>query len=144
MLERVEFAALILIAVTTCLVIRDRRPGRTGEPRCGVMRAAVAASLAGDRSGSSGGSGSSLETQAGFAGNPRYAVLGGAPVYISGAAAYGWACIGLATCARGARSGAAAQATASDRTLRPGRPPPALMLLVFLFVPGWFAQRMPT
>ena len=64
-------------------------------------------------------------------------------VYISGAAAYGWACIGLARLLRVAR-------TAPGTTVRePGwgqRAAPARWRCspCFIFVPTWFTHRMIT
>jgi hypothetical protein len=84
--------------------------------------------------------GVSLETQAGFAGNTRYAILGGLMVYIGGAAAYGWAAIGLAR-AGGSLLRRRGQSGGLGLRVAIGA---ALMALVFLFVPGWYAHRLPT
>jgi hypothetical protein len=139
-LERLEFASLVLTAYTGFLVVRAH--GQLGTWRAAVLRypAAVAGSVAGIF-GFLWWVGISLETQAGFAGNPRYAVIGVMFVCISGASAYGWACFGLA------RLGGALL-----RRFRRREAPwslrlaitTALMVAVFLFVPGWFAHRMPS
>ncbi len=95
-LERIEFASLLLTGYTAYLLVRGRR--RLGSWRRAAERypAAVAASLAGIF-GFLWWLGIAVETQAGFAGNPRYAVIGVMLVCVSGCAAYGWACVGLAT-----------------------------------------------
>jgi hypothetical protein len=139
-LERVEAAALIMMAVTAWLVVRDRPAQggwiasmrRHGAPVAGSLSALV---------GFLWWLGVSLETQAGFAGNTRYAILGGLLVYVGGAAAYGWACLGLA------RAGGELLRRRSRRdtslSLRLALAS-VLMLLVFMFVPNWFAHRLPS
>lgn len=139
-IERVEAAALIVMALAVYLVVRDRRA-------CGGWTAAIrshagpAAAAAAATAGYLWWLGVSLETQAGFAGNTRYAILGGLLVYVGGAAGYGWACLGLARLAGSLLS--------RRRRRVPGWSPrvsaaTGLMLLVFLFVPGWFAHRLPS
>ncbi len=159
---RVEAAALLLIAVTAWLLVRDRRG--TGSWREAVKRdgAPAAAALAA-AAGFCWWIGISLETQAGFAGNTRYTILGVLLVYVGGASAYAWAAIGVARLLGRAwrRGGGAAgrrrQATGAGMRQATGaglRQAPsagmrlggasALMTLVFLFVPGWFAHRLPS
>ena len=139
-LERVEAAALILMAVTTWLVIRDRRALGGWEPSLRRHGAPVAASLSATF-GFLWWLGVSLETEAGFAGNTRYAILGGLLIYIGGATAYGWAAIGLARA--GGRVLVRLRKRPINETLRLAAAS-VLMLLVFLFVPGWFAHRLPS
>ncbi len=141
-LERVEFAALIQMAVTVYLVARAR--GRLGGWWNSIRDhgAAVAAALA-STAGFLWWVLISIETQAGFAGNPRYAILGVMLVYIGGASAYGWACVGIArllgiAAQRGwlPRWGAGWGQRATAGTV--------VMLAVYLFVPTWFTHRMLT
>jgi hypothetical protein len=147
-IERLEAATLLLIAYTAYLVLGARRQLGNWGDAVRKYPAAVAASLAG-AFGFLWWLGISLETQAGFAGNPRYAVIGVMFVCISGCAAYGWACIGLAALgARGLqwlqrRTGGEAGSSPSQwiwlvaaATL--------LVLLVFARVPDSFTKRMPT
>ena len=110
--------------------------------------AAVAASLAG-LFGFLWWLGIAVETQAGFAGNPDYAVIGVMLVCVSGCAAYGWACVGLAT--PGARPGDAyggartPQGTLSNRSLTWLVAATTLVLLVvFAQVPYRVTNCMPT
>jgi hypothetical protein len=138
-LRRVEVAAVIQILLTAALVGRAWRRGAGWMAALREHGAAVGGALCGIV-----GFGwwlmISVETQAGFAGNPRYAVLGTSLVYISGAAGYGWACLGL-----GQLAGAVLARFASLRKLL-GDPgwsvrvvvSAALMTLVFLFIPDWF------
>lgn len=77
-----------------------------------------------------------VETQVGFAGNPRYAVFGSAPLYIVGATGFGWAAAGLVRLVRRRRSGR-----------RVGAGPlligtTVLMSAVALFVPGWVGHSL--
>ncbi len=140
-LERVEFAALIQMAVTVYLVARARQ--RLGGWWNSVRDhgAAVAAALA-STAGFLWWVLISIETQAGFAGNPRYAILGVMLVYVGGASAYGWACLGLARVLGVAgqrlspRLGAGWGQRAAAGTVA--------MLAVFIFVPTWFTHRMLT
>ncbi len=140
-LERVEFAALIQMAVTVYLVARARQ--RLGGWWNSVRNhgAAVAAAIA-STAGFLWWVLISIETQAGFAGNPRYAILGVMLVYIGGASAYGWACLGLARLLRvggkrlAPRWGAGWGQRAAAGTVA--------MLAVFIFVPTWFTHRMIT
>lgn len=146
--ERLELAALLLIAAGAYLLGRSRR--RLGSWEAAVRRypAAVAASLAA-LFGFLWWLGIAVETQVGFAGNPRYAVIGVMFVCIGGCAAYGWACLGLATLAdrgrrwlgRRSRSGyrssdAAFVWLAAVATL--------VVLVVFALVPDRFTNGMPT
>ncbi len=83
-----------------------------------------------------------LETQAGFSGNDRYLVIGSGFIDICGGAGFGWAALELGRFVRrrlatragsgeaGARSGAGARAVL-------GTSAPALLALVFVFVPNW-------
>lgn len=139
-LERLEIASLLLLGVTGYQLTRSRRQLGTWNAALRQHPAAVAASLAG-AFGFIWWLGISVETQVGFAGNPRYAVIGVMPVCISGAAAYGWACTGLG------RLLAAVLRRGFQRTLSWNLRVTAgtgFMVLVFLFVPGWFAHRMPS
>ena len=136
-IERVEAVALILIALTLYLVVRDRR--RAGGWLGSIRRhSAVATAAFSGALGFIWWLGISLETQLGFAGNPRYAILGVFLVYIGGSAGYAWAAVGLARLVRKPRRrgvGAAASGTLAAALA---------MTLVFLFVPGWFAHRLPS
>jgi hypothetical protein len=140
-LERVEAAALLMMALTAWLVIRDRHAygGWSGSLRHhGAPVAASAAATAGFL----WWVGISLETEAGFAGNTRYGILGGLLIQVGGATAYGWACVGVARLV-----------SAATPRLRQGwriSAAPALavgsvvMTLAFLYFPGWFAHRLPS
>jgi hypothetical protein len=139
-LERLEIATLAMIGITSLLVFRSQR--QLGNWTAALRRhpAALAASLAGGF-GFIWWLGISAETQDGFAGNPRYAVIGVMLVCISGAAAYGWACTGLARLVvaiaeRGRRRCPSWSVRTAVAT--------AFMILIFLFVPNWFAHRMPS
>ena len=102
------------MAFTAFLLVRARR--QLGSWRSAVLRyrAAVAASLAG-LFGFLWWLGISLETQAGFAGNPRYAVLGVMLVCISGAPRTA----GRASAWRDSAAGAAAPARAGTAAWTP-------------------------
>jgi hypothetical protein len=145
-LARVEIASLLLIAWTAFLTVRARRTVGNWSSALKANPAAVAATLAG-AFGFLWWILIALETQAGFAGNPRYAVIGGEFVYVSGAAAYGWACLGLTRVGASVwgrlhrssgshpRGGSRAWiATVST----------AVIAGLFVFVPNWFAHRLPT
>jgi hypothetical protein len=146
-LERLEVATLAVIGITSFLVFRSQR--QLGSWIAALRRypAAVAASVAGGF-GFIWWLGISAETQEGFAGNPRYAVIGVMLVCISGAAGYGWACTGLARLAGAGlrrlaerRPGSSVRAVSWRARLTATT---AFMVLVFLFVPNWFAHRMPS
>ncbi|HWE58863.1 MAG TPA: hypothetical protein VG228_04140 [Solirubrobacteraceae bacterium] len=139
-LERVEAAALIAIVVAAFLVTRDRRAQGGWKASARRHGPAVAAALAA-AAGFLWWIGISLETQAGFAGNPRYTVLGVLLVYVGGASAYGWACLGIV---RGI--GALASRWRGRQTRLGLRLAVAgmMMTVVFLFVPSWFAHRLPS
>jgi hypothetical protein len=146
-LERLEIATLALIGITSYLVFRSQRQLGNWLAALRQHPAAVAASLAG-AFGFIWWLGISVETQGGFAGNPRYAVIGVMLVCISGAAAYGWACTGLAQLA-GAGLRRLSQRRPDARTLTASwkarvTVATAFMVLIFLFVPNWFAHRMPS
>jgi hypothetical protein len=141
-LERIELAALLLMAWTGSLVLSARR--RLGSWRSAVREhaAAVAAALAG-AFGFLWWILIAIETQAGFAGNPRYAVLGVMLINVSGGAAYGWVCLGLA------RIAAAGWSLVSRRSRARGWGSRVVLstvvvLVVFVFVPERFTHRMPT
>ncbi len=146
--ERLEFASLLLIAFTGYLLAGTRR--RLGGWRAAGQRhpAALAASLAG-LFGFLWWLGISVETQAGFAGNPRYAVIGAMFVCVSGCAAYGWACLGIATLAeRGLqwyrrRTGSGHDSPAGQFVWLAAAAT-LLVLVVFAIVPDRFTNRMPT
>lgn len=149
--ERLEGAALVLMAYTSYLLIRAH--AQLGSWRAALHRypAAVAAALCG-LFGFLWWVGISLETQVGFAGNPRYAVIGVMLVCISGCAAFGWACIGLTTLAVRALAWMRRRSTgsAADAQLRPGQlmgfaaMATALVFAVFAIVPDSFTHRMPS
>jgi hypothetical protein len=146
-LERLEIASLIMIGITSFLVIRSRRQLENWSAALRRYPAALAASIAG-AFGFIWWLGISAETQEGFAGNPRYAVIGVMLVCISGAAAYGWACTGLARLA-GTGLRRLSQRRPDTRVLTASwkaraTATTALMVLIFLFVPNWFAHRMPS
>ncbi|HUY58838.1 MAG TPA: hypothetical protein VMV16_03935 [Solirubrobacteraceae bacterium] len=147
--ERLEFASLLLTGYTAYLLVRARR--RLGSWRGAVEHypAAVAAALAG-MFGFVWWLGIAVETEAGFAGNPRYAVIGVMLVGVSGCAAYGWACVGLATLVarvwgRIRRRSGNGRATVSNRSMTWLAAAATLVLLVvFALVPDRFTNRMPT
>jgi hypothetical protein len=139
-LERLEAASLILIAITAYQLTRAKRRLDSWSAALRQHPAAVAASLAG-LFGFIWWLGVSAETQAGFAGNPRYAVIGVMLVNISGTVAYGWACTGLARFAGGVIR-RFSQRSPSWRVRAGGAT--AFMVLLFMFVPNWFAHRMPS
>jgi len=148
-LERLELASLLLTGYTAYLVARAH--SRLGSWRGAVERypAAVAAALAGIF-GFLWWLGIAVETEAGFAGNPRYAVIGVMLVGVSGCAAYGWACVGLTTLV--ARAWGRIRQRSRDR---PGTlsnssltwlaaAATLVLLVVFALVPDRFTNRMPT
>jgi hypothetical protein len=139
-LARVEIASLLLIACTTFLTVQARRALGSWHDALRANPAAVAAALAG-AFGFLWWILIALETQAGFAGNPRYAVIGGEFVYVSGAAAFGWACLGLArlgggVLARFGQGGIGWRARLATATL--------VVLAVVAFVPGLFTRSLPS
>jgi hypothetical protein len=147
-IERLEFAALILIAVSGFWLARSRR--RLGGWSAAGHRhpAALATALLG-LLGFLWWLGIAAETQAGFAGNPRYAVIGVMCICVCGCAAYGWACIGLAALVdralRWLRRRLGARSEPSGRPLVWLTSAATLLLLVtFTLVPDLFTNRMPT
>jgi hypothetical protein len=144
-LTRVEIAAGIQIVLTAGLVWRIRRQGSSWIDAMRVHGAAVGAALAG-LVGYAWWFLIALETEVGFAGNPRYAVLGTSLIYVSGAAAYGWGCLGLAQLA----GATLVRVKPLQRLLHsPGWSvrvaiSTIFMTLVFIFVPSWFTNRLPT
>ena len=148
-IERLELASLLLIGYTGYLVRRSRRQLGSWPEALRRHPAAVAASLSGVF-GFLWWLGISLETQAGFAGNPRYAVLGVMFVCVSGCAAYGWACLGVATVAARAWERTGRGSSARRRTLSHqswtwvAAAGTLLVLVVFAVVPDRFTHRMPT
>ena len=145
---QLEFGSLLLIAFTGYLVIRSRR--ELGGWRAALERhpAAVAAALAGVF-GFAWWVGIALETQAGFAGNPRYAVIGVMLICVSGCAAYGWACIGLATLAvralrRLSRRRGGTLGSTSSQWIWLAAASTLIVLVVFAIVPRRFTTGMPT
>ncbi len=146
-IARLELAAVLVIAATGFLLVRTRR--RLGGWRDslrthpGPAAAALAALF-----GFLWWLGIAVETQAGFAGNPRYAVIGVMLVCISGCAGYGWACIGLAGLgARGVewlrRRNVGVEPEAGSRWRWPVAAATLVMLVVFAIVPAAFTRRMP-
>ncbi len=139
-LERVEAAALAMILLAGVLVVRDRRAAGGWLASMHRHGPAVVGSLAG-AAGFLWLIGISIETQIGFAGNPRYAVLGVLLVYVGGASAYGWGAVGVARLAGAASRRVRGRGVATAPSLGLAG---VLMMLVFLFVPGWFAHRLPS
>jgi hypothetical protein len=137
-LERVEVMALLQMAATAFLVWRGRQAGWLAALR--THAAAVAAAVAGAL-GFLWWLGISVETQAGFAGNSRYAILGVMLVYVGGCVGYGWACLELARLADAIMSRFTRRRLAWGASTVAAT---AVMALVFLFIPGWFAHRLPT
>lgn len=133
-LQRVEIAALIEIGLTLALVARARRAIGNWPDAFRSHGALVAGAFVG-ASGFLWWLLISLETQAGFAGNPRYATLGAMLIYVGGAVGYGWACLALAQLAR--RPLARLFGARRTWTLRLAVST-ALIGLVFIFVPNWF------
>ena len=147
-IARLEIAALLLIGFTTLLVARERRRVSSWYAALQAYPAAVAASLAG-LFGFVWWLGIAVETQAGFAGNPRYAVIGVMLICISGCAAYGWACIGLTSlAARGlqrlSRRSSAGSASLGRRWIWLTGATTLVVLVVFAIVPDRFTKAMPT
>ena len=147
--ERLEIAALLLIAGTGYLLARTR-------PRLGGWEAAIRrypAAVAGALLGAFGllwYVGIALETQAGFAGNPRYAVIGTMCICVSGCAAYGWACIGLAELVERSLRWLRRRSRRLGYDLTRGQfvwlaaGATLVVLVVFALVPDRFTARMPT
>jgi hypothetical protein len=149
-IERVEIAALIEMALTVVLIVRSRRAaGGWGAAARRYEPAVVAALLS--LFGLCWWLLISVETQAGFAGNPRYAVFGVFTIYIGGCAAFGWAAVGIARLiATGlsrlsARRGLRAEAETGTGWRRDWRPHlvigSVIMALIFVFVPNMFDHR---
>ncbi len=148
-LERLELATLALIVFTAYLLIRARR--QLGSWEAAVRRhAAATAAAASGLFGMLWWLGIAVETQIGFAGNPRYAVIGVMLICISGCAAYGWACVGVATITlRGLRRLAARVRPLQGVSRAAGWTPvlavaTLVMLFVFALVPNRFTNQMPT
>jgi hypothetical protein len=147
-IARLEIASLVLIAGTGYLLARTRR--QLGSWADAVQRhaAATAAALAG-LFGFLWWLGISAETQAGFAGNPRYAVIGAMLICISGCAAYGWACIGLAALVeRGLRwlrrRSRLGYGSPGGQFIWVSAAATVVVLVVFALVPERFTTTMPT
>jgi hypothetical protein len=153
-IERVEIAALAEIALTLVLVVSSRRAGASWRAAVGRYRPAVIAAVF-STFGLCWWLLVSAETQAGFAGNPRYAVFGVFAIYIGGCAAFAWAAMGIArvieavpgrfASARRA-PGADSRSAASDGGwLSDWRPHlligTAIMAVIFVFVPNMFNHR---
>ena len=147
-IQRLEFAALALMAVSAYLLARTRRRLGSWEPSVRRYPAAFAASLSA-LFGFLWWLGIAVETQVGFAGNPRYAVIGVMLVCISGCAAYGWACIGLVRLADIGLRWTRRRSRFSYRAPEGGFVWLAALatlavLVVFALVPDRFTNRMPT
>jgi hypothetical protein len=149
-IARLEIASLLLMAGTAILLARTRR--RLGGWRAAVQRysAASAAALAG-AFGFVWWLGVSAETQVGFAGNPRYAVIGAMLISVSGCAAYGWACIELAALVerglqwlRRRRRWRADFAASDGALVWLAAVATLVVLVVFALVPNRFTSKMPT
>lgn len=157
---RLEGAALLLLLVAAYLLVRTRRERGSWRATRDARPATTAAFLCA-AFGFLWWFGIALETQVGFAGNPRYAVLGSMYVCLSGCAAYGWACIGLAALAdgalrrlgprgrglrgRGLRLGAGIGArSASGQLPALAAAATLIVLVVFARVPDAFTNGMPT
>ncbi|HET9718657.1 MAG TPA: hypothetical protein VFP55_01130 [Solirubrobacteraceae bacterium] len=139
-LERVEVAALLMIGLAAVLVLRDRRAGGSWIGAVRRHGAAATGALAG-AAGFAWLIGISIETQIGFAGNPRYAVLGVLLVYVGGASAYGWAAVGVARLIGAGARRVRDRGVAAAPSLGVAA---VLMMLAFLFLPGWFTHRLPS
>ncbi len=147
-LARVEIASLLLLALTGFLVVTTRRAVGNWSSAIRRHTAAVAASLAA-AFGFLWWLVIAVETQAGFAGNPRYAVLGVMFIYIGGCSAYGWACVGLArlgtrAMSRYRRDGGGTAGTRPARRSVSVVAGTLVMLAVFVFVPDWFTKPLPS
>lgn len=146
-IARLEIASLALIAGTGYVLTRTRR--RLGSWAAAVQRypAATAAALAG-LFGFLWWLGVSAETQAGFAGNPRYAVIGAMLICVSGCAAYGWACIGLAALVdrglRWMRRRSNIGYSSDGQLVWVAAAATLIVLVVFALVPDRFTTTMPT
>jgi hypothetical protein len=145
-LQRVELAAGIQILLTLWLVRRSWRTSGSLSSALGQHRVLVGAAGAG-LLGFFWWVTVALETQDGFSGNTRYAVIGVAYVYICGGFAYGWGCVGLARALGSQRTSGALRifrsGKLSGRSAQLGAAS-ATMLVVFAFVPGLFSHRLPT
>ena len=145
---RLEIASLAFTAGTGYVLWRTRR--RLGSWSAAVRRypAATAGSLAG-LFGFLWWLGVAAETQAGFAGNPRYAVIGAMFICISGCAAYGWACVGLAEGIAGGlrllrRRSRFGHSTSDAQFVWLAAATTLIVLVVFALVPDRFTTNMPT
>ncbi len=147
-IERLEVASLILIAGTAYLLFRTRRRLGSWDAAARRYPAALAAALAG-LFGFLWWLGVAVETQAGFAGNPRYAVIGAMFVCISGCSAYGWGCLGLATLVdrvvrRVGRRSRYDLGSSEGRFVWLAAGATLVALVVFALVPDRFTSSMPT
>jgi len=139
--QRVELVSLVLIAATAVAVLRAKRALGSWTEAVRSHGPAVAAAFAG-AVGFGWWLGIALETQDGFAGNPRYAILGSVLIYVSGAAGYGWAAMALARLA----GAASRRLRGLGRVARPGwkwRAVGAVVIIaaVFTFVPRlWYGN----
>jgi len=129
-LQRVEIAAGLVMLLAAAVFVRTRR--RLGGWIAAVRghRALALTALIG-LAGCIWGLGIAVETQEGFAGNPRYAVLGAMFVYVAGAAGFGWACYALARLV-----------TRRRYLLTPLLLSTAAMTVVFLLVPKPWSHRI--
>ncbi len=144
-LQRVEIAAGIQILLTLWLVRRSWRTSGSLGAALRQHRILVGAAGAG-LLGIFWWLTVALETQDGFSGNTRYAVIGVAYIYVCGGFAYGWACVGLAQALGSQRTSGALRMLSgrlSSRSAQLGAGT-AAMLVVFVFIPGLFSHRLPT
>jgi hypothetical protein len=147
-IARLEIASLAFSIGTGYVLWRTRR--RLGSWTAAVRRhsAATAAALAG-LFGFLWWLSVAAETQAGFAGNPRYAVMGAMFICISGCSAYGWACIGLAEGIAGGlrllrRRSRWRYSTTDSQFVWLAAATTLVVLVVFALVPHRFTTNMPT
>ena len=140
--RRVEIAALLALLAVGFLLLRRWRARSTSPLPITLLRPLLLmAALAGF------GFGwfvlIAIETQTGFAGNPRYLLSGAATLCIAGCAAYGWAAAELGALA--SRWFAARSASRELSARARGATMLSCVVVVaaaFIMVPGWFGQNL--
>ena len=140
-LERVQYAAALLILCAVALLIRARRNAESWLATLRSHRALCAVALTG-LFGFVWGLGIAVETQDGFAGNPRYAVLGVVFLYVAGGAAFGWGCYAVARVLR--EIVARVRRRSSTAVTAPLAVGTTLVAALFILVPNAFNRRFPS